>query len=83
MTQAKGFFLITHSDGDTRILQLSENEVIQALAVDEETGELLHRSYRWDEDFDADPNYWERGRHLIIRGTIVTPRPASIQYELH
>lgn len=76
------FFLITHGDGDIRVHRLTEVEIIQCLAVDEESGVLTYRSYRWDEKFDTDPNYWEAGRHLIIKGTVVTPQPTSIRYEL-
>jgi hypothetical protein len=77
-----GFFLITQSDGDVRIHRLTEEQVIARLATDEDTGELTHRPYRWDEQFDADPDYWEPGRHLIIRGSVVTPQPVNIRYEL-
>lgn len=78
----RNHFLITHGDGDVRVRRLSETEVISMLDVDEDTGELLHLPYSWEDEFDADPNYWEAGRYLIIRGTVVTPRPASIKYEL-
>lgn len=76
------YFLITASDGDVRIRRLTENGVIQLLDVDEETGELVGQPYRDTDSFSPDPNGWESGRCLIIRGTIVTPQPVSVRYEL-
>lgn len=76
------FFLITNSDGDTHVRRLTETEVIGFLSADNETGELTDRPYRRDEVFDADPDYWGGDRYLIIKGTVVTPQPVSVRYEL-
>jgi hypothetical protein len=75
------YFMITHSDGDVCVHQLTMEEAIAHLAVDEETGELLHQPLQPGEKFDSDPNYWPAGRHLIIRGEVVTPTPVIARYE--
>lgn len=77
----ENYFMITCTNGDVRIRQLTEATAVGALETDEED-KLIDLPYRWDEKFDPDPMYWGDNRCLIIRGAVVIPHPVAVKYEL-
>lgn len=78
------YFMITvNSDGEVRVYNDSRPEaIIRHLDKDEDTGELTSEPFGPYDGFDIDPQEWDDGRVLIIKGEVVVPKPVSIDYEL-
>lgn len=70
------YFMISNMDGDTFVSAMSKQDLEQMLE-DEAVKDFLDRVP------DSDTNYWEM-RPLLIKGTIVVPRPVQIvtKYEV-
>lgn len=79
--EQENHFVITCTNGDVRIRRLTEAAAVGVLELDDED-KLIDVPFRWDEKFDPDPMYWDDFRCLIIRGTVVTPHPVAVKYEL-
>lgn len=67
------YFMIYNSDGDTRVLSLSREEVLERLnPEDEEDRQQFYDSFPGERD----PAYW--GKTLIIKGEVVHPEPEEV-----
>ena len=68
------YFVISNSDGDTRVRQLTKSELLSELEDGLEYSSVIK---------DHDPNYWGY-ESIIIKGEIITPRPVEkiVTYEL-
>lgn len=73
-------FIITNSDGDTRVTPQTEEQFLK---------ELNNGDYGSNPVFltnlnQEDTNYWPEGAILLIRGEIIQPKPVKLveSYEL-
>lgn len=67
------YFVISNSDGDTTVEEISKTELLKRIAdCDYGHGDFLTQLPQ-----NTDTNYWGEGV-LIIKGTIVTPKAEQV-----
>lgn len=71
------YFLITNSDGDTYVVQMARDELLEQLSPNKHGDIELVASDALKSVPDMDTNYWGDG-FLIIKGEIVTPEAVEV-----
>ena len=75
------YFVITNSDGDTRVTPVSKETLMKEITPDEDGntdyGHIDNITFLDAIPEDTDTNYWGEGI-LIIKGEVVTPRPKEV-----
>ena len=67
------YFIISNSEGDTTVTQMNKTKLLQAIE-ENYWGEKECLNYVPE---NTDTNYWGKNL-LIIKGSIVTPKPEKI-----
>ena len=77
------FYIYCNEDGETRVREMEPEEILSELIDDNdrEDPDVEMNQFWTTAPEDSDPCYW-KGKRLIIKGEIVTPRPVSVRYEL-
>ena len=77
------YFMISNSDGDTYIRQLTETELLAELEEQEEEGYSPKFITKEKLETESDSNYWGEAV-LIIKGEVIIPKPKEkiLSYEL-
>lgn len=77
------FLIYTNDDGEARVLQMNKTELQDAMGDPERTGWLKGENAFNDKNFNEATAYWGDA-FLIIKGTIVTPKPVQriIEWEI-
>lgn len=71
------YFVINNSDGDTYVTQMTRDELIKQLNLDEYEDTDLIAADALESVPNMDTNYWRDG-FLIIKGEIVTPSAVEV-----
>lgn len=77
------FLIYTNEDGEARVLKMSKQELQDAMGDPELKGWLKGENAFNDKDFNDATAYWGEN-FLIIKGSIVTPKPVQkiIEWEI-
>ncbi|MCK5641749.1 MAG: hypothetical protein KAJ19_13185 [Gammaproteobacteria bacterium] len=75
------YFVISNSDGDTYIQQMTEDELLEELNPAEHGDALFDFSKALTGLPNMDTNYWG-GKFLIIRGEIVVPQAKQVATQI-
>lgn len=67
------YFMIYNSDGDTRVIPMSKEELLKRVQPEDEEDQQEFFNTFPD---NKDTNYWG-DKALIIKGEIVSPRPLT------
>ena len=72
------YFIISNSDGDTTVQQVSKDELLKRIQPDDGEDCCYYGCVGFLEAIkEADTNYWGENI-LIIKGEIVTPKPKRV-----
>lgn len=75
------YFVITNSDGYTRVTPVSKETLMKEITPDDDGntdyGHIDNITFLDAIPEDTDTNYWGEGI-LIIKGEIVTPKPKEV-----
>lgn len=76
------YFVIRNSDGDTTVTMMTRDELLADLKErldddpDFDTAEDYLDGY--DHDCPRDTGYWPEGKALIIKGSVMFPKPEQV-----
>ena len=72
------YFIISNSDGDTIVKEISEVDILAGLKPNEQ-GDRDYNPERFMSTIKhADTNYWGDGM-LLIKGEIIKPKPKEVE----